>query len=291
METNKPQAGGKHTILWIILSVVVLLIAGFGLYSQLGLRHQPPVALPAVVRVKIPSTINTPVTTFTDKTSIQPQNGQDNSGAAVENNNSPEVSSSPAVNAAPEVGQMIADRAERDNSMSPPAADAPTGAGDIVMQKQEPSEFADNQAPVTGSSDSKPMAAADEPQSIGTPVLDAGQTTAAEAPQPTPAQQVQADPGPGSSAIQNPTPQADAEQSSSFTIQVGAYLTKTYADQTVSQLIEKGYDAYIFQRTDKKQRLWYLVRFGHFQDRVAASQVLTTFKDQERMDASLAITN
>ena len=291
MEKKKAQAGRIHTLLWIILSVVVLLIAGFGLYYQLGLKRQPPVALPAVVKVKIPSTINPPMTTFTVKTSIQPQNGPDNSGTSVASNNSPEVPSSSTVDAAPDVRPMIADRVEPDNSMSPPAADAPTGAVEIAMQKQEPSESANNQAPVPGSPDSKPMAAADEPQSIGTPVLDAGQTTAPEAPQPTPAQQVQADPGSGSSAMQNPTPQADAEQPTPFTIQVGAYLTKTYADQTVSQLIEKGYDAYIFQRTDKKQRLWYLVRFGHFQDRIAASQVLTTFKDQEHMEASLAITH
>ena len=76
-----------------------------------------------------------------------------------------------------------------------------------------------------------------------------------------------------------------------YSVQVGAFRTKAYADLAVSQLMEKGYDAYIFQRTDKTQRVWYLVRFGRFQDREAAVEALTAFKNQEHMDASLAISN
>ncbi len=226
MKPKKHQAKKRLNLLWIMIGVIVLLAAGFGLYAQMGLKRQRPIAMQAVVRLKIPSTMDTPTMTSPEKSSIQPENTQGDSEAAVASDNSPEGISSPAVNGAPDVRQM-----------------------------------------------------------------DAEQTTAFEAPHQIPAQQVPADPGTGSGATQNPTRQADAEQSTPFAIQVGAYLTKTYADRTVSQLMEKGYDAYIIQRIDKKQRLWYLVRFGHFQDRVAASQVLTTFKDQEHMEASLAITN
>jgi cell division protein FtsN len=291
MKPKKYQAKKRHYLLWIIIGVIVLLAAGFGLYVQMGLKRQPPIAMQAVVRLKIPSKVDTPIMIPPEKPSVQPENAQVDSGVAVARDSSLEGLSSPAVNAAPDVRQIIPDRPESDNSMPPLTANAPAGAGEIAIEKQEPSESADNRTPVSGSSDGKPLAAEDEPQSISSPELDAGQTTTLEAPQLAPAQQVQADPGIGSSATQNSTSQADVEQSAPFTIQVGAYLTKTYAERTVSQLVEKGYDAYLFQRTDKKQRLWYIVRFGHFQDRVAASQVLATFKDQEHMEASLAITN
>ncbi len=84
-----------------------------------------------------------------------------------------------------------------------------------------------------------------------------------------------------------PEPKSDTK--APFSLQVGAYLTKEYADDQMAELRKRGYDSFIFETTDKKQRTWYTVRFGHFESREKAAQSLSKFKEKEKMTAIIAL--
>ncbi len=81
---------------------------------------------------------------------------------------------------------------------------------------------------------------------------------------------------------------AEAPADSQFTIQVGAYHNRTYAEDAMAQLSRKGYEAYILEDTDKKSRTWYMVRFGHFPTRQAAQWAMSAYQDKEQKKAIIA---
>jgi cell division protein FtsN len=290
MKSKKPQAKKKKALLWILLGVAVLLAGGFGLFTQLDSNAPAPVVMSAVVRVKIPPAPASTALVRAEQPSIQPQTGQEDTGTDIATDNSSDMPPSGPGNTLTDVGHKIADRTETDNNMPTPPGISPIGSGENDMDKSEPLESSGNQTAGTGPSASM-TTATDEPQSNGPLASDGRQASDLVASPSTPAQQTESDPASRSTALEDTKAHDDPDHPAPFTIQVGAYLTKAYADKTVSQLMDKGYDAYIFQRTDKKQRPWYLVRFGHFSDRVTAVQALTNFKDQERMEASIALSN
>ena len=57
----------------------------------------------------------------------------------------------------------------------------------------------------------------------------------------------------------------------------------------IGQLREKGYDAYILEKTDTKRRKWYFVRWGHFQTREDAQHSLSQFNEKENIQAIIAL--
>jgi cell division septation protein DedD len=91
-------------------------------------------------------------------------------------------------------------------------------------------------------------------------------------------------PEPAAKLAAKPKPPADAQ----FTIQVGAYRNKNYAEDAMALLSGKGYEAYIFEDTDAKSRTWHMVRFGHYPTRQAARWALDAYQDKERKKAIIA---
>lgn len=73
-----------------------------------------------------------------------------------------------------------------------------------------------------------------------------------------------------------------------FTIQVGAFREKAYAQKTMNQLQEKGYDVYIYETADKHMRSWYFVRFGNFDNREEAIISIAEFKQNQKRPALIA---
>ena len=73
-----------------------------------------------------------------------------------------------------------------------------------------------------------------------------------------------------------------------FSIQVGAYLTKAYAEDKLAELKQKEYRAFIYETLDKKGRTWYMVRVGRFEERPAAEQFLSEFTARENINAVIA---
>lgn len=148
---------------------------------------------------------------------------------------------------------------------SPPAASV--GAGPQENPPEMKSEI-----------DAPPQEAAAGQTATG--AVDELQTAVQEAPEsPPPSELPAADTAPA---------QTDArETTASYTIQVGAYRTKSNADRQVAQLLEKGFDAYLDEKNDKNQQAWYFVRFGGFKDFGSADKALAAFKEQERMDGAI----
>lgn len=73
-----------------------------------------------------------------------------------------------------------------------------------------------------------------------------------------------------------------------FTIQVGAFREKAYAQKTMNQLQEKGYDVYIHKTADKHMRSWYFVRFGKFDNREEAIISIAEFNQIQKKSAIIA---
>lgn len=73
-----------------------------------------------------------------------------------------------------------------------------------------------------------------------------------------------------------------------FSIQVGAFREKAYAQRTMEQLQKKGYNAYIYETADKHMRNWYFVRFGKFDNREEAILTMAEFKQNQKRSAIIA---
>lgn len=70
-----------------------------------------------------------------------------------------------------------------------------------------------------------------------------------------------------------------------YAVQVGAFLSQDNADRFMRRLNQKDYQAYIFQVTGAKKRVWHAVRIGSYQDLEAARSDAAAFKDKEKMPA------
>jgi len=70
-----------------------------------------------------------------------------------------------------------------------------------------------------------------------------------------------------------------------YAVQVGAFLSKDNAGRFMRRLNQKDYQAYIFQETDAKKRVWHAVRIGSYQDLEAAKADAAAFKNKEKMPA------
>lgn len=75
---------------------------------------------------------------------------------------------------------------------------------------------------------------------------------------------------------------AGVETAKPFSIQVGAFRTKAYADQRMLDLSNKGYDSFVSVTTNAKQQTLYLVRVGHFENRQKALDGLAALKEKEK---------
>ena len=70
-----------------------------------------------------------------------------------------------------------------------------------------------------------------------------------------------------------------------FTLQVGAFRQKAYALDTMKKLSKKGYDAFIYELTDSRQRTLHTVRVGRYNSSKEAASALEQFKQKEKVDA------
>lgn len=85
-------------------------------------------------------------------------------------------------------------------------------------------------------------------------------------------------------ATKKPAPVVNETKSSSkavFTIQVSAFQDKNQADQLVSRLKRKGYDAFITRAAIPGKGTWYRVRVGRYASRDEAQAVAATLKRKE----------
>lgn len=82
---------------------------------------------------------------------------------------------------------------------------------------------------------------------------------------------------------------ADEQKQPNFTIQVGAYREKKYAQLTFDLLADRGYGPYIFETEGTQNRPWFFVRLGEFEKREEANVFLAGFNEKEKMTAVVAL--
>lgn len=85
------------------------------------------------------------------------------------------------------------------------------------------------------------------------------------------------------------TPEVDPEKKAPFAIQVGAYHNRVFAENMTSKLKGLGYPAFIFELKKRDKRSLYMVRFGRFGSRAAATRSAADFKEKEKMPALVVI--
>jgi cell division septation protein DedD len=73
----------------------------------------------------------------------------------------------------------------------------------------------------------------------------------------------------------------------SYSVQVGAFISRNLAQKLVGTLRQKGYPAIIFEITDPKTRTWHTVRIGDFPSREAAIQKADEFTSREKMESAV----
>jgi cell division protein FtsN len=268
MQTNQPRERKKKPFLWIVV-VAVLLAAAFVLYA-LSMRTYPLQGPDkAVVRGKIPPP-PPPLSSAMDSLegpSISTESalptGAGNSESAFGTPN--DMESTPA--------SFPGDSPQQSAPESQPEMAVPPQeeAADTVQTPADDAEFAG----ATGSSHGPASSPGAESQPSPEAVASAPPDSSAADPQPAPATS-----SPG-----------DTEPVARYAIQVGAYRAKDNADLHVAKLQEKGFDAYLYETSDKKQRAWYFVRFGRFQDFRSAHKAWTAFTEKERMDGALVRSN
>lgn len=93
-------------------------------------------------------------------------------------------------------------------------------------------------------------------------------------------------PRPAANTVESPAP--EPPKRSYFTIQVGAFREKAYAQQSLAQWQDRGYGPYILETVDARERPWYFVRFGQFDNREEAILSLAGFQTKEKASAIIA---
>ncbi len=261
MNSKKQHANRKLGLLWIILVVVALLAGGFVGYQTLNTRAPDVVSPQAVVRAKIPPLPDSA------KGNMAPEPTMDK-GQVEQKKNPDDAAGSTSMTAKPSFEEAGAE----------PSMALQTDASANADSEADPQKTPSTGYSDTGTAGDAPIVEADATPSMAVPKSDDSLNDDSPAALPHTAQP-QPPHAMASNKVQPPAP---------YAIQVGAFRNKTYAEQTAEQLKDKGYDSYIFETKGKNGRPWYLVRFGHFQDRPAAAKALTIFKDQEQMTATIA---
>lgn len=288
----------KGTMVWVVfpLLTVVVIAAVLVIKIMPGASTPSAASPPAVAKMKIasmpkaepkkadglqPPEVEWRVETPSDRL-------QDDSTPVEPNVNAPAALTSPA-DASGAAGTASAQESVREGAdLEPPSANAGAPTVDATSPAKETTEvapeqeaFANRGEPVQTATlgvaeDAPPGAASESTDDLVETKVTA--VVAAKAPE-TPAAQDRPEP---TGAATTP------ENEALFTVQVGAFRTKAYADAQLEKLKGLGYPAYIFEVMDKKQQPLYLVCFGRFQTLAMAADTIAAFKEKEKMPAVVA---
>jgi cell division septation protein DedD len=77
--------------------------------------------------------------------------------------------------------------------------------------------------------------------------------------------------------------QADADEASGFSLQIGAFQNEDNALRCKSSLKSRGYAVFVFNTLDAAGRTWHTVRMGHYPSVDKASAAAAVFTTKERL--------
>jgi cell division protein FtsN len=261
MQNNHSDERKKKPFLLIIAVVAVLLAGAFVLYLRYMGPHPAQNPMPVVARGRIPPPPPSP-------------SMESPAGPPVTMESEPPAGTDSTENAPGTPSQGDLGSPPPSSVETGPQESAPETASEIAVSPQKAAAPDPDAAPPADAAGDELRATADE-----TPDLPQHSDTIAPPPSGAPAEEAEAAPAELSTGA--------PEAATPYTIQVGAYRGKDNADRQVALLREKGFDAYLYEKTDKNKRAWYFVRFGHFEDFGSADSALTVFKEQQKMDGAV----
>lgn len=258
---SKKQGSLILRVLFIIL-VIVVLGGGWLVVNRMMSQPEPP-PKPMAVRAKIPS----PPADPRPKKQMTPEKADQGTSTNLHAGTDTDVSA-PAD--ATELDPLEA------NAKEPMDTSAPK---DMAGQ-------AKTSPPMDTDNDSASLSPA-EPDA---PKPRKAKTQVATQDNPEPAAAAPEQPSPETTAsgdVSHDAPPApsDAVARTGLTIQVASFRTKAYAEEKIAELKQKGHDAFIYEITGKSRRPWYMVRFGHFENRPQADEFLARFNKEENSSA------
>jgi cell division septation protein DedD len=291
VEAIKGSAMSKRLFIWIGLIILVGVISAAGWSVFVTVNRPVTEAPPPPVRGKIPQIPQTASVNTIHRSKIPPPPAaqpQATMTAAKEETPTADTQTAPAPQAQ-EVDPAPTPQSTEQTPMTPQELPAPEPVEqDAVETPADRSDAQDSKAPPA------PEPPPAQPETTVEPAAESepeNQTAQQDTPDPMskkePAQSEQSsapsasEPKPEAKQAAKPKPSADPQ----FTIQVGAYRNKNYAESAMERLSRKGYEAYIFKDTDAKSRAWHLVRIGHFPTRQAAQWALSAYQDKEQKKA------
>ena len=80
-----------------------------------------------------------------------------------------------------------------------------------------------------------------------------------------------------------PAAQADPDEASGFSLQIGAFQNEDNALRCKSSLTSRGYTVFVFNTLDAAGRTWHTVRMGHYPNIDKASAAAAVFTTKERL--------
>jgi hypothetical protein len=307
----------KRLFIWIGLIVLIGVIAAAGWSLYTTLNRPAAESPPPVARGKIPQVPATTSGKVIHRARIPKQAPRQPVANAVPGSDTREAASpAPSARISPGVtfssANESATRTETANPVQPAAepeaaapVESPTGGSTVPpapsapsLDAGQPSDAgpAPSDTPVQDlpveTPSAEPATAPEaepspEPPTDPQTVAQAASDQAPDSPPPAPAKTSPPSPAP---AAQETAPPPKPQIQEPYTIQVGAYRNKVYAEAALASLARKGYDPYIFKDTDARSRAWYAVRFGRFATRQAAQWALSAYRDKERKEAIIART-
>jgi cell division protein FtsN len=284
MQANHPSELKKKQFSWIIVVVAVLLAGALALY--IGLMRTQPARV--VARGKIPPMPPSPSMESPAGTSATSEAAPPNDAGRRESEYGAQSQGDLESRLAASVADGPQENAPgmKSETATPPPEGSNAGTGKETMEDSEQTGSSDGQAPAAGSDGNQPIiTVGEEPQAATLAAPDSAPPADSTAPPSSDLSATEA--APAQTALAPSAPETVAP----YTIQVGAYRTKSNADRQIVQLREKGVDAYLYQQNDKDQHAWYFVRFGRFEHFDSAGQALTAFKDREHADGTIVRSN
>ena len=286
----------KGVMAWVVLTLLaIIVIAAVLVMKLMPIAPTPlPASPPVVVRMKIP-----PIPKAEPQEANRLQLPPEVEGRAETVSDQPHEDSTPAepnvdasaalsspMDASSDTGTVAARSSVAEGAdIEPPSAKASAPTTDATPLVQEKTEVAPEQeapadrgepvqtATIEAMEDVSPSAASDPANDL------AGTEIKADVATESPGKPV---------GVERPEPTGAATASKNealFTVQVGAFHTKAYADAKLEELKILGYPAYLLEVMDRKQLTLYLVCFGRFQTLAEAGDTIAAFKKKEKMPA------
>jgi cell division septation protein DedD len=176
---------------------------------------------------------------------------------------------------------------EKQNTASNPVLAKSNTSGD---EEATPVALKSNAASDAGDSAEDPPATNSEPEKTTTAPEQQIADSSVSEPERKQAKAEPAPPAPQEeSSAQKPTASsaaaldADKDDPSGFSLQVGAFQNEDNALHCVSNLKTRGYPVFVFHTLDARGRQWHTVRIGHYPSAEKASAAAAVFKGRERI--------